>query len=373
MEPSALPTELRRLEKPTLTCTFGQSNRRSDNSIAVCSDRSHRERAGVSGIETRNRAICAAWLEWLGKRNKPLTCYQYAQRLEQFCSHIGSRPLADLCLSDLEAWVDRPRRSGQGGADATKNREVIILRGLYSYANSHSLMSQNPAMDLVAPTVRNSNPRAIPDDLWSKVWRSELDDEMRVVLGLGFFCGLRREEICRLKAEHFVADRIMHFPRKGDRNDKNTGVIPFVSCARLHAEKRPDLLAMPEDFLGPLSALLSLANPWVVPWGATAQASRRRRPGHVGPPAGMTNPDQVNRRLGILLVSRGLPRSAFTPHALRHSFVTNMLSLGVPLQDVSVLANHSSLSITQRYIKTAADPLARFLGQPLSVSRWSDA
>lgn len=325
-----------------------------------------------SEITARNRALCAGWLDWLSKRNKPLTCYQYAVVLEKLCAHAGERPFGRLAVQDIEAFIDRQRRYGVMPSAGTRARDLAVVRSLYQWANSHGHVSVNPAADLRPVTVRNHNPRAIPDELWSKVWRSELDDPMRAILGLGFYVGLRREEICRLKAEHFVGERILHFPRKGDRNDKVSGVVPWVSCARLYAQKRPDLLSMPEDFLLAIQRLLQRSEDgWVIPWGSEARPHlRSARP---GPPVGMTNPDQINKRLGMLLLRLGLARASFTPHALRHSFVTNMLTMGVPLTDVSVLANHSSIAITTRYVKTASDPLARFLDVSLrDVVRWGD-
>ena len=46
---------------------------------------------------------------------------------------------------------------------------------------------------------------------------------------------------------------------------------------------------------------------------------------------------------------------------LRHAFCTNLLDAGVPLLDVSRMANHSSVVVTQRYLKTREDPLAALL------------
>jgi integrase len=335
-------------------------------------------------VEQRNRAMCRAYLAWLANRGRtPLTVYQYAEKLENLCEFADDRPLAALTLADLESWIDRPRARrahGTQGSDATKAKDTVVLRGLWGYLVQRGHLAFDVTVELSAPTIRNHNPKAIPPDVWSAFWHSEqLGPVERVVYGLGFFCGFRREEICRLSPEHFdTADgRIVNFPRKGDRNLKATGVLPYLSCARLFGEKRPDLIGMPEAFLEPLTALLGdrRGEPFLIPWGEAA--SLRRRPDKPGPPPGMTSPDQVNRRLQLKLRRLGMPERVFTPHALRHSFVTYLLEMGIPLHIVSRLAGHADVSITMRYLRLADDPLARFLGSteegPLGHSRWGQA
>ncbi len=314
-----------------------------------------------------NRAICAAWLDWLAKRGRTaVTVYQYAQKLDLWLDYLGPRPLADVTVADLEDYLDRPRvgrAHGGEGADATKAKDLTVLRGLWRWAVTRGHLAHDPTADLTPPKVRNSNPRAIAPELWAKVWTSDLEPAERVVLGLGYYVGLRREEICRLTAAHVdvASGRLINFKRKGDGNDKVTGVVPYLSCVRLVAERRPELIGVPEYFLGPLEAAVAAADPWVLPWGPVRHHGAERRPEGVLWPRGMTSPDQINRRLGRRLAALGLP-GAFTPHALRHSFVTNLLEMGVDLVVVSRLANHSSVAITMRYARVAEDPLARFLG-----------
>jgi integrase len=320
----------------------------------------------------RNRALCAAWLERQGRRCVPLTVRQYSQRLDKLLQFAGPRPLGSLTLRDLEAWTHAPTEraelEGRPKSDGTISRDVVIVRGLYKWAVTNGLITANPAAELQPPMVRNHNPRAIPDDTWRAVWFSELSDDMRVCLGLGYYCGLRREEMCRLTAQHWDQrrGRLLHFKRKGDRNSKTTGVVPVTSCAQLYAEKRPDLLADPDDFLRPLRGLVTGAKGgFLLKWGNDRQAASVRLD------EGQTNPDQINSRVVYMLRRLRLPERAFTPHALRHSFVTNLLDMGVPLHEVSALANHSTLAITARYIKVADDPLARYLSADTSlVNKW---
>lgn len=321
----------------------------------------------------RNQAIAAAWLEWKSRRLVPLSMRQYAQRLDRFVDWAGPRPLAELSVTDLERWVNLPTVKGLPKEDGSINKDIIILRGLYKWAFERGHIYRNPAIDLQGTPVRNHNPRAIPDDTWQAVWFSEISVDMRVVLGLGYYCGLRREEICRLRAEHWDAKRgrLIHFKRKGDRNSKTTGVFPVASCAALFAEKRPHLLKDPDDFLRPLSGAVAAAKrrdrrdgDFLIPWGVRRLATSVRFE------QAQTNPDQINARLRGVLARVGLSETTFSPHDLRHSFVTNLLDMGVPMHVVSSLANHSSLAITQRYVKVSEDPLAQYLTDPTLAEHW---
>jgi len=52
-----------------------------------------------------------------------------------------------------------------------------------------------------------------------------------------------------------------------------------------------------------------------------------------------------------------LPRTRLSPHSLRHTFATTLLSNGENLQTIRVLMNHKSLSTTARYLHTQDEQL----------------
>lgn len=307
-----------------------------------------------------NSTIATAWLDWMRdvRRRAPKTVYDYAVKLESFLGWIDSTALEDVALEDIEAWLQRPRTGrghGRTGAEATLQKEVAVLSGLYAWANARGLARRDPTALLVAPTVRNENPKPVSDGTWIRMWSCEaLPAEAHVVLGLGYLCGLRRAEIAALHGSqvNVRAARFEGFVRKGGGDD----VLDYGELVGVYADALPRLLpGGPETFLGPLhQAVTRAGDGLLLAWGHTSQRERAkyRRPDSTN------DPQLVYKRLAKWRRLAGVEH--FTPHQLRHSFVTNLLRADVPIHLVSRLANHSDISITMRYAKLGGQDLRQW-------------
>ena len=64
----------------------------------------------------------------------------------------------------------------------------------------------------------------------------------------------------------------------------------------------------------------------------------------------------LRRRFDALVRAAGLP-TGITPHAMRHTFATELLEGGADLRSVQELLGHSSLSTTQIYTHLTPDRL----------------
>ncbi len=141
------------------------------------------------------------------------------------------------------------------------------------------------------------------------------------VVTLLYGCGLRISEALALTGADLPLPEVLRIRGKGGKER----LVPVIGAAR-------DAVA----------AYVRLCPHPVAPEAPLFRGAR----------GGKLNPRLVQKAMQQARMQLGLPATA-TPHALRHSFATHLLSAGGDLRAIQELLGHASLSTTQAY--TAVD------------------
>jgi integrase/recombinase XerC len=287
-------------------------------------------------------AEAARWLAHLGaeRRMSPKTLAAYSRDLTQFLSflagHLGEPPslsaLANLTPQDVRAFM--AARRGAGLAPRSLMRELAGVRSFARFLERNGQGRVAALSAVRAPKLPKTLPKPLTVPSAKRI--SEIDlraGEERepwiftrdaAVLALLYGSGLRIAEalgLARKDAPLPGSGDVLTVTGKGNKA-RMVPVLPQV--ARLIADYIAQCpYELPDD--GPL---------------------------FVGAKGGQLSPRIIQLTMEQLRGALGLPDSA-TPHALRHSFATHLLSRGGDLRAIQELLGHASLSTTQIY--TAVD------------------
>jgi integrase/recombinase XerC len=278
------------------------------------------------------------WLAHLGaeRRLSPKTLEAYGRDLRQcldfLCSHWGERVtlerFAALEATDVRAFMAMRRADDIAGRSLM--RALAGLRSFGRFLEREGKGKVGALSAIRAPKVAKSLPKPLPmasaKRLADADERAGEDRETWIlvrdaaVMALLYGSGLRISEALGLKR------REVPKPGEGDvlvvtGKGNKTRMVPVLQ----------NVLALIDEYVA-----------------MCPHALRPEGPIFVGARGGPLSPRIIQLAMERLRGALGLPDSA-TPHALRHSFATHLLSRGGDLRAIQELLGHSSLSTTQVY------------------------
>lgn len=274
------------------------------------------------------------WLESLSaeRRLSGNTVEAYERDTRQFLAfitgHLGGpakvKDIGTLRPADLRAFLAARRREGSGPRSLA--RHLAGLRSFLRYLEKKGMVNAAGAGAIRSPR----QPKSLPKPLSGKQALTVVSADAQMneepwiaardaaVLTLLYGCGLRISEALDLTPAAFGADTTsLRITGKGGK----TRLVPLLS-------------AVTEA----VAAYRTLC-----PYHLEAKEPLFR-----GARGGKLQPAIIQREMQRLRSALGLPETA-TPHALRHSFATHLLSGGGDLRTIQELLGHASLSTTQVY------------------------
>ncbi len=287
-------------------------------------------------------SLIERWQNWLLKERlfSEHTLDAYSRDLAIFMQKIS--PDKALSLSDLAGLEVRDFRrflSGRSAQYINKSsigRELSAIKNFYKWLDVNEI-AKNPAISVIS-TPRQSKilPKAIDADdafnlldeatgIASNAWQGLRD---KAIFTLLYGCGLRISEALSLNVGDISAEsEFLRIKGKGNKER----IVPLL----------PIIWQNIEAYLAKSPYSINAGEPLFL--GARGER---------------LNPRIVQRQMQKLRARLGLADTV-TPHALRHSFATQLLQEGVDLRSIQELLGHSSLITTQRYTDVQTQTLMR--------------
>ncbi|MEZ5852960.1 MAG: tyrosine recombinase XerC [Hyphomicrobiaceae bacterium] len=285
-----------------------------------------------------------AWLDHLEheKDVSEKTAEAYVRDARDLLTWLAGRVQRRVTLADLEtldakafrAFLAARRRAGLESRSLA--RSLSALRQLFRWLEADEALAGHAIGRVQSPKV----PRGLPKPLTEARARSLVADTMEAqldwvaardlaVLLLLYGCGLRISEALQItQCDAPVRGRdTLRIVGKGNKER----VVPVLPVTQQAIERYLALCPYPLDADEPMFR---------------------------GAKGGPLSPRIIQLAIARAREVLGLPETA-TPHALRHSFATHLLSAGADLRQIQELLGHASLSTTQVYTQVDRERLLK--------------
>lgn len=255
---------------------------------------------------------------------------QFYTFLSENCPHVEN--LNQLSLPDLEnyiAWLFK-----EGIAKSSIARKLAALRSFFKYLQAHKFISNNLPASIRNPKQDHYQPKTLNiDELFSLLDQKNSEDDLLsrdlALAELLYGSGLRISEALDLNI-----------------NDLS-GQKDYIKVLGKGNKER----------LAPLSDTAKEAiNEWLSLRGNFAEANEVAL--FVGRRGKRLNRREACRIINKLCENAGL-HNTVSPHSLRHSYASHMLSAGADMRTVQELLGHKRLTTTQRYTHLAMDEVLK--------------
>ncbi|MDQ7002866.1 MAG: tyrosine recombinase XerC [Ghiorsea sp.] len=256
------------------------------------------------------------------------TVSNYQRDLNRFIDFYHQHTQKDMMVDQIsrehiQDWLVLGH--SQGLAPATLARRLSTIKSIFTFALRHKYCPDNPATGIRAPKLGKRLPKTLPQHQTQALLETtnrKADSRELAVLGLLYGCGLRVSEVVGVNLNHLSLNfrqELGEVRVLGKGNKERIVPLPAVAVQLMGnwLEERNNLLPKEDAvFLNKFGTRLSIRS--------------------------------VQRMLKSRALETGVDLS-ITPHKLRHSFATDMLTGGANLRTIQQFLGHASLATTEHY------------------------
>lgn len=276
------------------------------------------------------------FLEYLeierGRSVKTIENYdRYLTKFFEYAKTEDPKKLTEEMVREFRLYLNRQPGTKVGGRmeplkRKTQNYYLIALRAFLKYLRKRGIPSLSPEKIELAKVAERSLDLISPQELERLLKAPDTTTlpglRDRAILELLFSTGLRISELCALSVDDVDLTRDEFSVRgKGDKIR-----VVFLSDAAKKAIREY------------LKARKDMSDALFVQYGKNAKNASDLR----------LSPRTIQRMLKVCAAKAGITRKV-SPHVIRHSFATDLLSNGADLRSVQALLGHANIGTTQVY------------------------
>lgn len=266
-----------------------------------------------------------------GRSQKTAENYHlYMQRLHEFAGDIDVRKIDSELVRKWRLWLNRYRNDRDNElATITQSYHLIALRSFLTYLSKRNIETLTPEKVELPKTKRKQVSFLSAEEVERLLNAVATDSESglrdKAIVELLYSSGLRVSELVNLNRDHINLKRREFMVRGKGQKDRPVFISPRATKAvQAYLDQRAD--SLPPLFLryGGHEAIDNSGD-----FKRLTARSIQRLVAHYALAAGLTK--QVS------------------PHTLRHSYATALLTNGADIRSVQVMLGHSNIATTQIY------------------------
>lgn len=260
------------------------------------------------------------------------TIENYDRYLSRYLTQMGIKTVSQITeenIREFRQWLNRQPGTSGAMKRRTQNYYLIALRAFLKFLRKREIECISPERIELAKLPERSLDLISSTELERLLSAAQGTDERslrdKAILELFFSTGLRVSELCSLDSDLDLSRDEFSVRGKGEKVR-----VVFLSpsakeAVRAYLKVRKDM----EDAL-----FVS----------ASAVGSKK---GEKKAPTRLT-PRSIELMIKTYAAKAGITKKV-TPHVLRHSFATDLLSNGADIRSVQALLGHASINTTQIY------------------------
>ena len=260
------------------------------------------------------------------KNASPHTISNYQRDLLQLAQYLENKKIKLRDIDNIMLRGFLASLYGRGEKKSTVGRKLAAIRSFFQFCVRRHWMDDNPAKVVSTPKQDKPVPSFLSEEemqdfLDLPQTAKPLDKRDKAMLELLYATGIRVSELVGINLEDVkFTERLIRIKGKG----KKERLVPFGRMA--------------EESLRSYLRVRSLINKGQV----------EERPLFINYRGRKLSARSVERTVDKY-IRRSAMRRKISPHSLRHSFASHLLSRGADLRVIQELLGHESLATTQKY------------------------